>query len=60
VYNVYVGSEITGRKKGEGKVTFKVERWSEERVCRKRDGLGGSKGVCMDRDAWRGVTDRIV
>ena len=38
-------------------------RWRDgvRRACAEREmALEEARGVCMDRDAWRGVTDRIV
>ena len=38
-----------------------MERWSKEirRACAEREiGLEAAREVCLDRDAWRSLTDR--
>ena len=55
---VYV-SEVEGNR-GRGRPPF---RWRDgvRRACAEREiGLEEARGVCMDRVAWRSVTDRIV
>merc|ERR1712001_286505 len=55
---VYV-SEVEGNRGG-GRPPF---RWRDgvRRACAEREiGLEEARGVCMDRVAWRSVTDRIV
>ena len=52
-------SEVEGQR-GRGRPPFS---WRDgvRRACAEREmGLEEARGVCMDRDAWRGVTDRIV
>ena len=52
-------SEVEGQR-GRGRPPF---RWRDgvRRACAEREmGLEETRGVCMDRDAWRGVTDVIV
>ena len=52
-------SEVEGQR-GRGRPPF---RWKDgvRRACAGREmGLEESRGVCMDRDAWRSVTDGIV
>ena len=47
------------RERGRGRPHL---RWrGVRRACAEREmGLEEARGVCMDRDAWRSVTDRIV
>ena len=55
---VYV-SEVGGDR-GRGRPLF---RWRDgvRRACAERNmGLEEARGVCMDRDVWRSMTDRIV
>ena len=55
---VYV-SEVGGDR-GRGRPPF---RWRDgvRRACAERNmGLEEARGVCMDRDVWRSMTDRIV
>ena len=52
-------SEVEGQR-GRGRPPF---RWKDgvRRACAEREmGLEEARGLCLDRDAWRGVTDRIV
>ena len=55
---VYV-SEVEGNR-GRGRPPF---RWRDgvRRACAEREmGLEEARRVCMDRDAWRSVTEVIV
>ena len=55
---VYV-SEVEGER-GRGRPPF---RWRDgvRRACAEREiGLEEARGLCLDRDAWRSMTDRIV
>jgi len=55
---VYV-SEVEGER-GRGRPPF---RWRDgvRRACAEREiGLEAAREVCLDRDAWRSLTDRIV
>ena len=52
-------SEVEGER-GRGRPPF---RWRDgvRRACAKREiGLEEARGLCLDRDAWRSMTDRIV
>ena len=52
-------SEVEGQR-GRGRPPF---RWRDavRRACAEREtGLEEARGVFMDSDGWRGVTDRIV
>ena len=52
-------SEVEGQR-GRGRPPF---RWKDgvRRACAEREmGLDEARGLCLDHDAWRGVTDRIV
>ena len=55
---VYV-SEVEGNR-GRGRPPF---RWRDgvRRACAEREmGVEEARSVCMDRDAWRSVTELIV
>ena len=52
-------SEVEGQR-GRGRPPF---RWKDgvSRACAEREmGLEEARGLCLDRDAWRSMTDRIV
>ena len=52
-------SEVEGQR-GRGRPPL---RWKDgvRRACAEREmGLDEARGLCLDHDAWRGVTDRIV
>ena len=52
-------SEVEGQR-GRGRPPFS---WRDgvRRACAEREmGLEEARGVCMDRDLWMSVTDRIV
>ena len=55
---VYV-SEVEGER-GRGRPPF---RWRDgvRRACAEREmGFKEARGICLDRDVWRCVTDRVV
>ena len=52
-------SEVEGER-GRGRPPF---RWKDgvRRACAEREiGFDEARRVCLDRDVWRGMTDRIV
>ena len=52
-------SEVEGEME-RGRPTF-MRRDRLRRACAEREiGLGEARGLGLDRDAWRSVTDRIV
>ena len=40
--------------------TFQVEGRVTRACAERKVGLEEARGLCLDRDAWRGVTDRIL